>query len=738
MTDKKSLILRVAVPVFLNRLFDYLPPENAMADKIETGVRLRVPFAGGEKTAVLVEICGGSEIDRTKLKTALEVLDDEPLFSAKDMQLLHWLHHYYHHPIGFVFCNGLPVLLKKGEAAALKTESHYLLSNDGREFDVSMLQRAPKQQRFLEKFRGHDAVNAEILKEWDRNWRATVKALLDKGLILKEERHCSANAGENAAVEPKLELNEAQRQAVEKLEAGLGHFGAFLLEGVTGSGKTEVYMQLIAKVLDKGQQVMVLLPEITLTPQLESRFRKRFDVGIVVSHSKLTNFQRLQSWLEMQRGHASILLGTRSALFTPLKNPGLIILDEEHDSSFKQQEGLRFSARDVAVMKAKLLDVPILLGSATPSLESLANVERKRYHRLHLPQRAGSARPPELVLLDIRNKRMQQGLSAALLSQISQNLSKGEQVLIFLNRRGFAPTLICNGCGWVARCQRCDANLVIHQKRRELRCHHCGNQYLLVETCPACRKNQLTALGLGTERVEQLLRSQYPNKRIVRLDTETTQRKGTLEDYLAQINRGEADIILGTQMLAKGHHFPNVTLVALLDIDSGLFSMDFRAPEKLAQLITQVAGRAGRGDKAGRVLLQTRQPEHPLLTTLIKYGYPQFAKQTLTERKEALLPPYSYQALLRVQAFDEAAPEAFFEALKPLNDKCNDGRVLVLGPVPAPMAKREGRYHFQMLFQSENRMVLQHFLGRLMPEVESLKQAVKVRWSLDVDPIDLY
>lgn len=733
------MIFRLAVPTILNRLFDYLAPENINLNEIEVGVRVLVPFSNSEKVAVLVEVCSDTDIETAKLKSVIEILDDKPLLSAKDMQLLHWLCHYYHHPIGYVFCNTLPVLLKKGEAASLKQETYYYLTEVGRELDDLTLERAPKQQLFLQRLQQHDeAVNTETLKSWDKSWRASITALLKKQFIASEERDSVSYHPLQSKMETALTLNTQQQQAINKLTEALGHFKVFLLEGVTGSGKTEVYMQLITKVLEKNQQVMVLLPEITLTPQLESRFRRRFSVPIVISHSKLTDRQRLESWLAMQTGKASILLGTRSALFTPLKNIGLIILDEEHDSSFKQQEGLRFSARDVAVMRAKLWDIPILLGTATPSLESLANVEKKRYHTLHLDKRAGAAKDPKLVLLDIRNKRMQQGLSAALLTQITEVLEKDEQVLIFLNRRGFAPTLICHGCGWVARCQRCDANLVIHQQKRQLRCHHCGDRYQLISHCPACQQNQLSPLGLGTERVEQLLQKTYPKKKVVRLDTETTQKKGQLEEYLAQINRGDADIILGTQMLAKGHHFPNVTLVVLLDIDSGLFSLDFRAPEKLAQLITQVSGRAGRGEKLGKVILQTRQPEHPLLTTLIKQGYKQFAKNALVERKMALLPPYSYQALLRVSAFDEATPQAFFTALKPITEKYNQGSILVLGAIAAPMARREGRYRFQLLFQSEQRMVLQNFLRQLMPELAALKEAAKVRWSLDVDPIDLY
>jgi len=735
---KKFLIVRLAVPVILNQLFDYLVPETILSAEIKIGLRVLVPFRQKEKVAIIIDITTETEIKTEKLKAVIKVLDKTSLLNSKDRELLHWLCHYYHHPIGYVFCNTLPSLLKKGKEAILKKENFYSLTKDGLLLDARSLNRSPKQQFFIKKLQQAKVVHEKTFKSWDKSWRSVKTALLKKQWLKIEQRFFTDFNPITPLKELELKLNNSQQQAVDTLNNALGDFNVFLLEGVTGSGKTEVYMQLITKVLIKNQQVMVLLPEITLTPQLASRFKSRFSVPIVIFHSKLSDKQRLQSWLAMQMGEAYILLGTRSALFTPFKNMGLLILDEEHDSSFKQQDNLRFSTRDVAVMRAKLLNIPILLGSATPSLESLANVEKKRYQLLRLPQRAGDAKAPELIILDIRNKRMQQGLSTVLLQKINQTLNNNEQVLIFLNRRGFAPRLMCYGCGWVARCLYCEANLVIHQQQNQLRCHYCQHQYLLINTCPACQKQPLNPLGLGTERVEQLLNSLYPNKTIIRLDAETTRIKGRLEGYLTQINQGDADIILGTQMLAKGHHFPEVTLAVLLDIDSGLFSLDFRAAEKLAQLIIQVAGRAGRGSKLGTVILQTRQPSHPLLTLLVKQDYSKFAKEALIERKLALLPPYSYQALLRVEGDDEIAPQNFFNALKPLTEKYNQGLVLVLGAVAAPMPKREGRYRFQLLFQSEKRMVLQHFLTQLMPDINKLKEAIKIQWSLDVDPIDLY
>ena len=737
--NRIELIFRVAIAVPVYRLFDYLAPDNIELAHINPGIRLEVPFGKAKKIAFLVDCVQHSEIDIGKLKRVERILDEKPLLSTKDLALLHWASRYYHHPLGEVFSAAFPVTLRQGKSAVIQSEKRYVLTGLGKATDSEQLKRSPKQKNLLEKFQAHpDSLSEAELSAWNQNWRTSIKQLQNKLLLQHAAPEVwKKNAG--AIIRNNgLHCNSPQQAAIDAVCESLGQFGVFLLEGVTGSGKTEVYMQIIRSVLERGQQVLVLLPEITLTPQLEDRFRQRFSVSIAISHSKLTDRQRTRAWIKMQRGECPILLGTRSALFTPLKNPGLIILDEEHDASFKQQEGFRFSARDVAVVRGKLLNIPVLMGSATPALESLHNVDNKRYNLLHLPERAGNATAPVLQLLDIRNRSMQEGLSEALVAEMHKTLAKNEQILLFLNRRGFAPTLICHGCGWVARCQRCDANLVIHYDEGVLRCHHCEQQQRLIKQCPACKAEELTPLGLGTERVEKVLAAVFVDKVIVRLDRDSTQRKGSLENYLQQINQGAVDIILGTQMLAKGHHFPNVTLVAILDVDSGLFSIDFRAPEKLAQMIVQVSGRAGRAEKPGRVIMQTRQPEHPLLTTLIREGYNSFAKTALAERKEASLPPFSHQALLRVQATDAEMPKLFLHAVVQLAQEHNKGRAQILGPVAAPMARRAGLYRYQLLFQSSKRPELHALLDVLMPKIEKLKQAKKVRWSLDVDPVDLY
>jgi len=734
---KPSSIARVALPVPLNRLFDYLIPAELMAEGLKPGIRVRVPFGKSHKTGLLLEVADNSEIEASRLKAIDQVLDQQPVLNSQQLALMHWASRYYHHPIGEVFLTALPVALRKGKAVKQIVEYRYRLTETGLETDLDTLNRARRQQALLSWFQQHRGeLQQSQLSEWHDNWRNVVRALIDKGLVEKTEKTSDVSLA--FLRQPVLSANSAQQQAIDAITSNLQEFHAWLLEGVTGSGKTEVYLQIIEPVLEKHQQILLLLPEITLTPQLEQRFRQRFQVEIVSSHSRMTDQARLNAWLKMQSGQAAIMLGTRSALFTPLKNPGMIILDEEHDSSFKQQEGFRFSARDVALVQARDLNIPIVLGSATPSLESLYNVEKKRLKKLTLPARAGKACKPDFQLLDVRNKKMHDGLSEQLIRQINQTLEKNEQVLLFLNRRGYAPVQMCHGCGYVSRCHRCDANLVIHVAEHRLRCHHCGSEQPLTQVCPACQAAQLQPVGRGTERVEQTLKALFSDKTIIRLDRDSTQRKGSLENYLDQINQGQADIILGTQMLAKGHHFPNVTLVAILDVDSGLFSIDFHSAEKMAQMIVQVAGRAGRAEKQGKVLLQTHHPDHPLLVTIINEGYAAFAKAALHERRLAELPPFSFQALLRVQAANPQLPKQFLQELVKnlMAENCAD--VLILGPVIAPMAKKAGQFRFQLLLQSKQRKSLHALLDKMLLHIDGMKSAKKIRWSLDVDPVSLY
>lgn len=535
---------------------------------------------------------------------------------------------------------------------------------------------------------------------------------------------------------PAPELNADQRAAVEAIEASLGRFQSFLLEGVTGSGKTEVYLQLIERTLAAGGQTLVLVPEIALTPQLLERFRGRLRTPIAVLHSALNDGDRHCAWLAARNGDAGVIIGTRSAVFTPWARAGLIIVDEEHDVSLKQHEGFRYHARDLAVLRGHREAVPVVLGSATPSLESLGNLERGHYSHLRLPGRAGGAVAPRLTVLDVRRQFMDEGLSTTLLEYMQRHLQNDGQVLLFINRRGFAPALICHDCGWVAGCHRCDARMTWHARARCLRCHHCGHEAALPRICPQCG-SALTPQGQGTERIEQALGRHFPDHPVVRIDRDSTRRKGSLQRALDDIHAGRFRILVGTQMLAKGHDFPDVTLAVVLDADQGLFSSDFRAVERLAQTIVQVAGRSGRASRAGEVLIQTHQPEHPLLQSLIRGGYTGFARATLNERRAAGLPPYASLALLRAEATDAQAPQDFLLEARAVLESRQEPDVHLWGPAPAPMERRAGRYRQQLLLQSARRSALQGLLRDVLGEIEALPGARRVRWSLDMDPVDL-
>lgn len=533
------------------------------------------------------------------------------------------------------------------------------------------------------------------------------------------------------------DLNQEQQTAVDTIMQYQNQFQVFLLEGVTGSGKTEVYFHCIDQILKQQKQILVLVPEIGLTPQIVKRFEDRFHVPTAIIHSKLSDRERCYAWLKASKAEATILIGTRSAAFTPMPNLGMIIIDEAHDLSFKQQDHFRYSARDLAVMRAQFDNIPIVLGSATPSFESLHNAAQKRYQHLLLTQRAGDAKKPQYQIIDIRNQKLQHGMSNQLLDLLETHLQQDNQVLIFLNRRGYAPILICHACGWIAKCKRCDANMTLHWSPKTLHCHHCDSMRGWDTTCPECANHQLMPVGMGTERIEQFLQEKFGDKSIVRIDRDTVKGKYAMQKLLDQIDKGQHQILIGTQMLAKGHHFPNVTLVAIIDADGGFFSADFRATERMAQLLIQVSGRAGRADKPGMVALQTRNPDHSLIQCLLQQGYHSFAQIAINTRKTANLPPFSYLALLRAEAINPQYPKNFLIQVNQLAQQFLHDGVNILGPIAAPMEKRGGRFRAHLLFQSNQRKSLHHLLNQLIPQLTKMSNA-KVRWSLDVDPQEVY
>jgi primosomal protein N' (replication factor Y) len=731
----KSLILQIAIPKPLYSYFDYLPPPKTDIRQLRPGIRLRVPFGSRSEVGMLLDTANTTSVSDEKLKAAYQIIDSTPVLPEDSLNLLKWASRYYHHPIGEVVSTALPKLLNKGKSAHVETppDSNWIVTAAGKGIQADSLPKKQQRLAFLLSLLQQNPSGLgenEIALELS-NPRPTLAALQKKDWVTHQ------TLVTQSSVDAPLQLNAAQQKAVNQVCDKLEEFYPCLLDGVTGSGKTEVYLQIIQKVLDKGRQAIVLIPEINLTPQTLSRFKQRFAVPIAVLHSRLNDTERLHTWLLARDGIAPIVIGTRSAIWTPLIHPGVFIVDEEHDQSYKQQDHLRYSARDIAVVRAKQAKVPVLLGSATPSLDSLHNAQTERYQHFVLPERAGAAVHPTFHIVDMRQQSRQGGLSRQLKKAIDQRLAAQQQVLLFINRRGYAPVLTCYNCGWVAECEHCDARMTYHETSQQLRCHHCGDFRPVDIQCPKCRNPKLYFLGQGTERVEERLQEQFSEANILRIDSDSTRNKHAMHKMLERIHKGEADILVGTQMLAKGHHFPKVTLVGVINIDGGLYGIDFRATERMAQLLVQVAGRAGRADDPGEVLIQTYHPDHPLLTRMIRQGYASFAEAALKEREEGEFPPYSRFALLRAEAAEaELAMDFLRQAKKqalPLN---SDGGVQLWGPVAAPMEKRAGWYRAQLLLQSSQRDVLHRLLSQWLPTLATSTR--KVRWSLDVDPQDLF
>ena len=725
-------ILRVALPTPLRKVFDYIAPAGVDTAHLVKGVRVRVPFQQREMIGIVTEVTDQSSVPRHKLKQAFAILDATPVILPDVLDLCLWAADYYHYPYGEVIDGALPSLLRQGKPLQYHTENYYVADATASE---ASLQRAPQQAAAMQIFALHpEGLTPKQLQALGIK-STTVKALMEKSLICMQQK-VFAEVTHKQGKEDSLTLNSEQAFALQKILAVQEEFNVILLDGITGSGKTEVYLQAMENVIARGLQVLVLVPEIGLTPQTLQRFRHRFAVPIVGLHSGLSEKERLNAFLSTKEGIAKIIIGTRSAVFSPVANIGLIIVDEEHDLSFKQQEGFRYHARDLAIMRAATHKIPIILGSATPSLETLCRADQGKYQHLRLLERAGEAKPPQFTVLDIRQKKLDEGLSPPLIQAVREHLERDEQVMLFLNRRGFAPVLMCHGCGWTQQCKRCETRMTFHYEPRRLHCHHCDARKPVPPQCAACGDKDLQIIGLGTERLEQVLQKHFPDVSIARIDRDSTQRKGSMENMLESIHRGDHRILIGTQMLAKGHHFPNVTLVGIVDVDGGFFSADFRALERMGQLILQVSGRAGRDAKAGRVIIQTRHPDHPLLNQLLREDYQLFARSLLQEREQALLPPYAYLALFKAEAHNAEVATAFLEQIK--QAALNLGESLpIWGPVPAPMAKKAGKYRVQLLFQAKARPVLQKCLKRLLPEIDKLPSKKQVRWSLDVDPLEL-
>jgi len=721
MPSSEPIVVRVAVAKPLRQLFDYSLPLDLSAPT--PGARVRVPFGSTDRVGVCIE-CGDTSDTGKALKPILAVIDAAPLLPPPLLELIRWAADYYHHPLGEVVFAALPAWLREGRPLADLYDRRYRVLDA----DLGRVGRAQRQRALLEHLLGNGAADAAALVASGFDARL-LRALEARGSI---EAVATLPTRPATPREAPLALNSEQRDACEAIRAVLDRFEPLLLHGVTGSGKTEVYLNAIDAVLTAGKQALVLVPEIALTPQTVQRFRARFGAAEVY-HSGLPERERAQTWEACRTGRASVLIGTRSAVFVPFPSLGIIVVDEEHDGSFKQQEGFRYSARDLAVLRARDARVPIVLGTATPALETLQNVRTGRYRSLELPRRTGSAAPPRLEIIDVRGLTLTEGLSPALLRAARAHLEAGNQTLFFINRRGYAPSFICTACGWAATCSRCEVRFTLHRFPPALRCHHCGADEPVPSACPNCTREALRALGFGTQRTAHALAAEFPDVPIVRIDRDTTRTEAKLTAHLDVIARGEPAILVGTQMLAKGHHFPRVTLVAILNADLGFASADFRAPEHTAQLIEQVAGRAGRADRPGEVLIQSFDPAHPLLTALVEHGYRGFADAELPQREAAGLPPFRSLALLRAEG---PTIEAALACIATLTASIEATRgVEVWGPAPAPMVRRADRMRAQAVVIAPDRRKLARALERIVAAGAAAPR--RTRWSLDVDPYDM-
>jgi primosomal protein N' (replication factor Y) len=721
-------ILQVVFDTPLRQSFDYLPETGAAIAM--PGTRVRVSFGRGRAIGIVAAHAAESSLPRARLKNVSAAIDALPLWDETTFGLLHWAADYYHHPLGEVVFGALPKPFRKGDPAQ-RDEIVWRLTEAGQSAVDASTRLGARQKRLVALIAREGASAAAIAAA---GLAAAIRPLVTRGWLESHSRpEASPAAG---AGRPGPVLTADQGVAVATIGGSLDRYGAWLLHGVTGSGKTEVYMRLIESVLEAGRGALVLVPEIALTPQLVQRFRTRLPAPIVALHSSLADGARAEAWRAAASGRAPVVIGTRSAIFTPMPALGLVVVDEEHDASYKQQDGFRYSARDLAVLRALRAGVPVVLGSATPSLETLANAAAGRYTKVSLPERTGSAGKPRVTVVDLRVNPARDGLSPPAIAAIERHLGENGQVLVFLNRRGYAPTMFCSRCAWVAPCKACDARLTVHLKRALLVCHHCGAEESLPFGCPRCG-NELSPVGEGTERVETTLTQLFPTATLVRIDRDVIRRRGDMEAALASVVDGRARILLGTQMLTKGHDFPNVTLVVVLAADQGLFGADFRASERLAQQIVQVAGRAGRGDRPGEVLIQSAYPQHPLLKCLIAEGYEGFAALALEERHAAGWPPYSHLALLRADSPARADAFGFLRAAQSVAPGASAAKPRILGPAPASMARRAGRHRAQLLVESATRGALQNFLAQWVPEIVKLRAPRSLRWSVDVDPLEI-
>ena len=727
----------VAVPGPFAAPLDYLPADS-WVHPLHVGYRVLVPLG---KRQVVGFVLGEHVLHKKpafSLRAVIEVMESATALPQSLLLFYQRAAKYYHYLLGEALRTTVPAFLRTTKPYALIVpDVAYALTALGRQQSALHNSRAPLQSQALQAMVQHGHLTQPRLAALNIP-KAVLKRLEEKKWVHTQP----VNASMTPTVRPGqvLQANEEQVVALCAIAKQLD-YNCFVLDGVTGSGKTEVYLQAMCQHVVAQKQVLFLVPEISLVPQTVARLEQRFAACIVMWHSKVSEKKRRMHWQQVQSGEATVVVGTRSALFLPFKKLAMVVVDESHDASYKQATGFRYHARDLAVMLAKIKNIPVLLGSATPSLETQFNIQQGRYTLFKLLHRAGGSQLPVCQVWDIRHQKLFHGLSQRLIDTMGHHLAQQGQVLVFLNRRGYAPVMMCHQCGWMASCLHCDTHLVFHQARQRLICHHCAREQQPIRICQSCQQSELAAVGLGTEQLEQALAQLFPDVTIARVDRDTTSHAHALDDLLSRIQTQQVQLLVGTQMLAKGHHFPGLSLVALVDIDSGLFSGDFRAIEHTAQLVTQVAGRAGRMKKQGEVIVQTRQPDHPMLTALFS-GYGDFCQLLLQERQRLGWPPFSHIALLRVAGKQQQQLQVFLEQwLDPYQrggerlEPCQG--VWVLGPIPAVLPRKNNYFHFQVLFQASTRACLHPFLTALMARLRQSAAMKKLRWSLDVDPVEV-
>ncbi len=730
--------VEVLVPIPILEKFSYLLPAQFKDKPPRPGSRVIVPFGNRNLVGVVWHVGKNSAVKVRKLKYVKEVLDQTPLLDKESLELAEWASRYYHYPLGDIISYFFPPPIRKGKEAKFLEVKFLELTSKGDFLDIGDLSQAPNQKKLIEVLKEKKEISQKAAAAYGVN-TSSINALIEKGLISRYVRELSPYKKEVVpdASSVKKKLNEEQKFAVDSIVKSEKQNKVFLLNGITGSGKTEVYLQAIQEVINKGKQALILIPEIGLAPQAEKRFKQYFGERVLSFHSAKNDREKVDAWLGASKGLIDIIIGTRSSVFMPMKDIGIIVIDEEHDLSYKQVDRFRYSARDIALYRAKIEKIPVVLASATPSLETLNNSLEKKFEILNLTKRATGASLPKYLPIDLRGKELKEGFSDELLKSSEEELEKGNQVLIFLNRRGYAPSLICKTCGWLSNCDRCDALMTIHKRPPKLQCHHCESQKNEPKVCPSCQSNDFLSYGYGTERVEEFLNERFSKFRVLRIDSDSTRKKESMNEYLDMINSGKPMVLLGTQLLAKGHHFPNVTLVGILDADSGLFSADFRGSERVAQLMTQVAGRAGRDKKPGKVILQSYCPDHPQIEELIKGSYESFAKNLLVERKLANSPPFAFQAKIQAESANSYVSRDFIKTLinKLKKSKAYPQDIRVIGPLPAIMEKKSGVYRWELNILSNSRSSLHKFLDLAQASLYNPKTSKKVRWSIDVDPL---